>query len=134
MKYIKAKITKLLVDFLENDYRRINHALNVLEQAEIILKTKKNYDEDIIIACSLLHDIGIKQSEKEYGYNNSKTQEQFGPQEAENLLKKIDFPEDKIMKVKEIIGNHHSPSRYNYVELEILKEADRIVNLNEKEP
>ena len=32
------------------------------------------------------------------------------------------------MKVCEIIGNHHSPSRYDYVELEILKEADRIVN------
>ncbi len=134
MKYIKAKIIKLLVDFFENDYRRINHGLNVLVQAEMILKTKENYDEDIIIACSLLHDIGIKQSEIKFGYNNGNTQEQFGPNEAENLLNKIDFPKDKILKVKEIIGNHHSPSKYNYIELEILKEADRIVNLNEKEP
>jgi len=33
--------------------------------------------------------------------------------------------------VKEIVGNHHSPSRYDYPELEVLKEADRIVNREE---
>jgi acetyl esterase len=33
--------------------------------------------------------------------------------------------------VKDIIGNHHSPSRYGYPELALLKEADRIVNRDE---
>jgi hypothetical protein len=31
-----------------------------------------------------------------------------------------------------VIGNHHSPSRYDYPELVVLKEADRIVNRDEK--
>jgi hypothetical protein len=35
--------------------------------------------------------------------------------------------------VCEIIGNHHSRSRYDYVELKVLKEADRIVNKMEDE-
>ena len=132
MKYLKAKTIKLLTDFFETDFRRINHAISVLEETEkILVKTNIDYDEDIAIVCALLHDVGIKQSEKELGYNNGKTQEQFGPAAAGILLEKIDFPEEKIIKVKEIIGNHHSKSRYDYIELEILKQADRIVNNNE---
>ena len=47
---------------------------------------------------------------------------------AEMLLNSIGFSQCKTMKVCEIIANHHSPSRHDYVELKILKEADRIVN------
>ena len=131
MKYTEAKILKLLVDFFQEDYRRINHAIRVLSYAKEIMNHKEKGDEDIIIACALLHDIGIKPSEEKLGYNNGKTQEEFGPPIAENLLKKIDFPSEKIRKVKEIIGNHHSLSKYDYIELEIIKEADKIVNIKE---
>jgi hypothetical protein len=34
----------------------------------------------------------------------------------------------KIEIIKNIIGNHHSPSRYDYPELALLKKADQIVN------
>ena len=128
MKYVKAKVMKLLADFFDEDYRRIDHALEVLRKAESIMKNWSDYDEDIVIACALLHDVGIKPSEEMLGYNNGKTQEEYGPPVAEALLRNIDFPKSKIRKVKEIIGNHHSKSRYDYTELLILKEADRIVN------
>ena len=127
MYYYKGKITKLLVDYFENDFRRITHALEVLKYAEKIMEDKGNYDYDIVIASALLHDIGIKQSEQLLGYNNGKTQEEYGPPMAEELLKNINFPTEKITKVCEIIGNHHSRSRYDYIELIILKEADLIV-------
>lgn len=131
MDYCKGKIAKLLVDYFGNDFRRITHALEVMKYAERIMENRENYDYDIVISCSLLHDVGIKPSEAILGYNNGKTQEEYGPPVAEELLKSIDFPHDKTVKVCEIIGNHHSPSRYDYVELEILKEADRIVNKRE---
>lgn len=132
MEYLKAKIIKLMVDFFDDDYRRITHALSVLERAKDIQKDEYNYDEEIVIACCLLHDVGIKQSEEELGYNNGKTQEKYGPPAAEALLKRIGFPEEKSEKVKQIIGNHHSASKYEYVELRLLKEADRIVNREER--
>jgi HD superfamily phosphodiesterase len=128
MDYCKGRITKLLVDYFGNDFRRITHALEVLKYAEAISENKHDYDYDIVIATALLHDVGIKPSEEKFGFNNGKTQEEYGPPVAEELLKGIDFPPEKIVKVCEIIGNHHSRSRYDYVELEILKEADRIVN------
>ena len=128
MDYCKGKITKLLVDYFGNDFRRITHALEVLKHAEIIMENTPDCDVDIVVASALLHDVGIKPSEEKFGYNDGKTQEEFGPPVADEMLKSIGFPDDKIIKVCEIIGNHHSASRYDYAELKLLKEADRVVN------
>jgi HD superfamily phosphodiesterase len=131
MDHCKGRIVKGLVDFFGNDFRRITHALEVLREAERIMAERQGWDLEIVTAAALLHDVGIKPSEALLGYNNGKTQEQYGPPVAEELLKGMGFPEEKITKVCQIIGNHHSRSRYDYVELEILKEADRIVNRQE---
>jgi HD superfamily phosphodiesterase len=128
MDYCKGKVVKLLVDYFGNDFRRITHALEVLKYTERIMKDAEGCDYEILIASALLHDIGIKRSEELLGYNNGKTQEEYGPPVAGELLRGIGFPSGKIVKVCEIIGNHHSPSRYDYVELRILREADRTVN------
>ena len=128
MEYVKGKIAKLLTDYFERDFRRITHALEVLKYAEKIAESEQGYDYDVLIASALLHDVGIKPSEEIHGYNNGKTQEKYGPPVAKELLGRIDFSAEKAARVCEIIGNHHSPSRYDYPELRILKEADRIVN------
>ncbi len=128
MDYCKGKIAKLLIDYFGNDFRRINHALEVLKYAENIMENSENCDYEVLVASALLHDVGIKKSEELFGFNNGKTQEEYGPPIAASLLESISFPPEKTQKVCEIIGNHHSRSRYDYVELKILKEADRIVN------
>lgn len=128
----RAKIVRVLTRYFGADDRRIEHALCVLSQAERIMDDYPACDSEIVIACALLHDVGIKVSEEKHGYNNGKTQEEYGPPVAEELLNSISFPPEKIKTVKDIIGNHHSPSRYDYVELEILKKADKIVNRAEK--
>ncbi len=129
MDYLKGRVTKVLVDYFGEDFRRITHALEVLKYAEKILEGgSEEGDPDIVIASALLHDVGIKPSEEILGYNNGKTQEKYGPPVAEELLDAIGFPREKTAIVCAIIGNHHSPSRYEFVELKILKEADRIVN------
>ena len=128
MDYCKGRVIKALVDYFENDFRRITHALEVLKYSEAIMESAAGADYEVVIAVALLHDVGIKRSEELLGYNNGQTQEEYGPPIADELLKQIGFPRDKIVKVCEIIGNHHSLSRYGYVELRILKKADRIVN------
>ena len=133
MDYCKGKITKLLVDYFGSDFRRITHALEVLKYAEKIMESTEGCDYEVLIASAILHDVGIKPSEEKLGYNNGKTQEEYGPPVAEELLGGIGFPPEKIAKVCRIIGNHHSPSQYDYIELKVLKEADRIVNKMEGE-
>jgi putative nucleotidyltransferase with HDIG domain len=132
MKHLRAKVTRLLVDTFANDDRRIEHALSVLHHADLLIENYPGCDPDIVIASALLHDIGIKESEEKHGYNNGTTQEQYGPPLAGELLASIGFPAEKIEIVKNIIGNHHSPSRYDYPELALLKKADQIVNRAEE--
>ncbi len=132
MDYPRARIVKLLIGFFDEDNRRIEHALRVLHHADRIMAQRGSCDPEIVVACALLHDVGIKVSEEKLGYSNGQTQEQYGPPAAEALLRPIGFPQEKITIVKNIIGNHHSPSRYDYPELEVLKQADLIVNRDEK--
>jgi HD superfamily phosphodiesterase len=132
MQNIRSHIIRVLIEFFGTDNQRIEHALRVLYHAEKIMEDNESCDSEIVIASALLHDVGIKISEERLGQNTGKTQEEFGPPAAEELLRAIEFPADKIEKIKEIIGNHHSPSRYDYIELEILKQADKIVNTGEK--
>jgi putative nucleotidyltransferase with HDIG domain len=132
MKYLRAKLTRLLIDTFGNDDRRIEHALSVLRHADLLMENYPGCDPDIVAASALLHDIGIKESEEKHGYNNGVTQEQYGPPVAGELLASIGFPAEKIEIVKNIIGNHHSPSRYDYPELALLKKADQIVNRAEE--
>lgn len=125
---LKGRLIKLLVDFFETDYRRIAHAVEVMQQTELLLPHYTDVDREVLLASALLHDVGIKPSEAELGYNDGATQEAYGPAVAQTLLESIHFDSDKTKKVTEIVGNHHSRSRYPYVELEILKLADLIVN------
>jgi HD superfamily phosphodiesterase len=131
VKYLHAQLVRLLVEYFGSDNRRIEHALGVLQHAERVMVDHPECDEDIVIASALLHDVGIKESEEKLGYNNGKTQEEYGPPIAGELLNSIGFPPDKIDIVKSIIGNHHSPSRYEYPELVVLKKADQTVNKEE---
>lgn len=132
MEYPRARIVKLLIEFFGEDNRRIEHALRVLHHADRVMAEHSSCDPEIVVACALLHDVGIKVSQEKLGYSNGHTQEEYGPAAAEALLRSIRFPQEKTQVVKDIIGNHHSPSRYDYPELEVLKQADLIVNRDEK--
>ncbi len=133
MKHLRAKVVRVLAEHFGSDDRRIEHALRVLHHADTLMASHPACDPDIVIACALLHDVGIKASEDKHGYNDGKTQEKYGPPVAETLLNSIGFPPEKIEIVKNIIGNHHSPSRYDYPELGVLKDADQIVNRDEND-
>ena len=132
MNCLRAKLVRVLIEYFGADDRRIEHALRVLHHADRLTAAHPGCDADIVIASALLHDIGIKVSEERHGYNNGRTQEEYGPPVAGDLLDSIGFPAAKTQIVKNIIGNHHSPSRYDYPELAVLKEADQIVNRDER--
>lgn len=132
MKYLRAQLVRVLVEYFGDDDRRIEHALGVLGCAERIMERRPECDEEVVIAAALLHDVGIRVAEERYGHATGRTQEEYGPPVAGELLASIGFPPDRTEIVMDIIGNHHSPSRYDYPELDVLKEADRCVNRNEE--
>lgn len=126
-------INKLFVsmtDYFKGDQKRINHFVKVHSFAKLIGKME-NIDEKslFILECaSLTHDIGIKKGEELYNRNDGKIQEQLGPKEAEKMMKNLDFQQDVIDRIMFLIANHHTYKSIESIDLQILVEADFLVN------
>jgi len=117
-----------------NDVKRINHSLKVLGYAQAILKgeTLNETLKKIILYTAVLHDIGIKESERKYNSSAWNYQEIEGPPVAEKMLLELNVSSDIIERVCFIIGNHHSYDKIDGIDFQILVEADFLVNIYEK--
>ncbi len=119
-------------EVFQDDNRRIEHALAVLDYAEQI-QTVEGGDPLVVKAAAILHDIGILQAEQKHGSSAGKYQELEGPPIAEQILRKNDIDDDKIEHIGKIIANHHSDRELDTTEFRIVWDADRIVNLREEQ-
>ncbi|PBC88761.1 HD domain-containing protein [Caldicellulosiruptor bescii] len=122
-----------MIKYFKNDVRRINHALKVFSFARLIGKAegldgKKQY---ILEAAALLHDIGIKMCEQKYNSTAGHLQEIEGPEVAKEILSHIDVEKHKLERILFLIGNHHSYSKIDDIDFQILVEADFLVNIYE---
>jgi HD superfamily phosphodiesterase len=124
---------KDMIKYFRNDVKRINHALKVYDFA-CLISNENNVDKDkqqIIAITALLHDIGIKEAERKYQSSSSNYQEQEGPAIARKILAPYNINENIVDRVCYIIGNHHTYSKIDGIDFQILVEADFIVNIFE---
>ncbi len=127
---------KAMIDYFESDPKRIQHFVKVHSFAKLIGQLE-NLDEAslfLLEAAAFVHDIGIKNSEIKYNNCNGKNQEKEGYGESIKILSKLDFPKETVEKIAYIVAHHHSYGNIdiNNIELQILIEADFIVNLYEE--
>lgn len=122
-----------MITYFGNDVRRINHALKVYSFARLIaLQEDASEDQLFIIeAASLLHDIGIKVSEEKYNSSSGKYQELEGPSVASELLQYMTIQTEQLERIRFLIGSHHSYSKIDNIDFQILVEADFLVNIFE---
>ncbi len=94
-------------------YRVLNNCLKIAKEFKIV-------DYDVLITSALLHDIG-RDGEKE-------KHNEIGAEMAENFLKSINFPEEKISLVYHAIINHNNGSygKQKTLEAKILYDADKL--------
>ena len=94
-------------------------------------------DEDtlfILESAALVHDIGIRASEKKYGHQNGKLQEQEGPAIAREMLTRLGgFTDHQIERICWLVGHHHTYHVCEDLDYQILIESDFLVNLFEDE-
>lgn len=126
-KVIKQELLRELEEYFGSDAKRINHAKKVLEYAEEFL-AKEPADNLIVIAASILHDVGIKIAEEKYGSSAGCYQEKEGPAVARRILGKLNFNERDIREICGIIARHHSPGKIKSKNFEIVYKADCMVN------
>ena len=126
----KEILLREMEEFFGGDIRRINHAKTVLKYAGLILKSEEG-DEGVVAAAAILHDVGIREAERKYGFSAGDLQEKEGPPIARKILEKTGGKKEFIDEVCRIIGSHHSPGKIDSVNFRIILDADLITNLQE---
>ena len=124
-----------MIRYFDKDVRRINHALKVYDFACLIAH-ESGIDKEtrqVIKIAALLHDIGIKEAERKYNSSDSRYQEQEGPAVARAILEPYHLDEKLVDRICYIIGNHHTYTKIDGIDFQILVEADFIVNIYEDE-
>lgn len=127
------KLKLAMIEYFAGDAKRIQHFLKVHELAGLIAAVE-GLDEKTrltVEAAAVVHDVGIKIGEKLYGVCTGKQQEQLGPPMAKRMLADAGFPEDVTERACYLVGHHHTYENIDGVDLQILIEADFLVNLYE---
>ena len=123
-----------MIDYNNGDPKRIQHTTKVHAYASMIGKCE-GLDEEtqfILESAALVHDIGIRASEKKYGHQSGKLQEQEGPAVASELLMRLGgFTDQQIERICWLVGHHHTYHVCEDLDYQILIEADFLVNLYE---
>ena len=120
-------------EYDRGDPKRIQHLIKVYQLAGLIARSEKVTDTELrtVEAAAILHDIGIHEGERLYGRNDGKIQEQLGPDIADRLLEQVGGYGDIRGRVLYLIAHHHTYTDIDGIDLQILIEADFLVNLYE---
>lgn len=115
------------------DRRRIQHALKVLAFAERIMDGEGVDDamRKTITITALLHDTGIKIAEQKYNSAAGPYQELEGPPVVREIMQRRGEAVPIIERVAYIVGGHHTPSKNDGLDFQIIWEADLLVNIEE---
>ena len=122
-----------MIRFYQGDPRHIQHFVKVHSFSRLIGQAEGLDEEQMYIleAAALVHDIGIKIGMEKYGRSDGKVQEQEGPAAAREMMTRLGFRENVISRVEYLVGHHHTYKDIDGMDLQILIEADFIVNLYE---
>ena len=127
----KEALVRAMEDYFDRDVGRIKHAGRVMDYAERILAEEEGADPNVVLAAAVLHDIGIRNAEARHGSSAARHQEEEGPPVARDLLIRLDYPEQFIEEVCDIIGHHHHPRDEETMNFKVLYDADLLVNIEE---
>ena len=126
-------VLQAMILYDAGDPARIQHFIKVHSFARII-GTAEGLDDKTLFtleSAAVIHDIGIKKAEAQFGRCDGPLQEKLGPPEAEALLRSCGLPEDTVQRVCWLCAHHHTYHPIGGIDHQILIEADFLVNLYE---
>jgi HD superfamily phosphodiesterase len=128
-----GELVKAMIEYNKGDVLRINHLLKVYAFAKAIGEME-NLDAEtqkILEIAAITHDIGIRNSERNYKKSTGAYQQIEGPPEARILLNDLGISSSIIERVCYLIAHHHTYLEHGDIDYQILIEADFLVNAHE---
>ncbi|MCI5210093.1 MAG: HDIG domain-containing protein, partial [Candidatus Electrothrix sp. ATG2] len=126
--FFRDRVGLAMRKYFGEDIRRVRHAEDVAEQAEIIARAEGGGDMMVIMAAAYLHDIGLREAERKFNSSAAQYQHSEGPPVAREILTQLQAEPELINEVCDIIGHHHAPRDEETVNFMVLYDADLIVN------
>ena len=128
-----SQLTMAMITLYSGDPKRIQHFMKVYAFAKMIAEEEQigSKQREIIEAAALVHDVGIHAAEKKHHSAAGKYQEIEGPPIARAMLMALEFSPPLINRVCDIVAHHHTYDQIDAVDLQIIVEADFIVNAYE---
>ena len=128
-----SRVMERMVAYFGHDARRINHALKVFSFAWMIGSREgvSTGVQETIACTALLHDIGIHEAEQKYHSAAGEYQQMEGPPIARKILSDLGADPGLINRVCFITGNHHTYTKIDGIDFQVLVEADFLVNIFE---
>ena len=122
-----------MIEYFSDDIKRINHSLKVYGFAKAIAAGEKVAGQTLetLETAAILHDIGIHEAERRHNSTAGEFQELEGPPIARVILKELDVDDIIADRICKLVGSHHSYSKIDGIDFQILVEADFLVNINE---
>jgi predicted HD phosphohydrolase len=122
-----------MVRYFGDDIKRIGHAFKVSGFAQAILAGEGIGGETEFTTelAALLHDIGIREAELKHHSAAAYFQEMEGPAVARTIMNECGIPGAVLERVCFIVGNHHTYTKIDGTDFQILVEADFLVNVQE---
>lgn len=127
----KEILTLAMKEYYGDDKGRIDKALKVLRTAEDILE-RENGNAKVVIAASILYDIGVHDLEKNFETDKESDQEKYNLPSVQNILERSGSKKKLIDEVCHIIGNHRHPEKFNTSNANIVYDAIHIVNFKDE--
>lgn len=132
-KMMIAELIKEMCAYESGEPRRINHFIKVHSYARVIglLEGLPPEQQFILEVAAVVHDIGIKISLDKYNSDDGHYQQIEGPPIADDMLARLGFAKDVIERVHFLIAHHHIYTDIEWIDYQILVEADFLVNIYE---
>ncbi|OOM78573.1 HD domain-containing protein [Clostridium sp. BL-8] len=120
------KIVEIVKDKLTCSAHNLDHVFRVYNLCLLLAKYEENVDLEILIPAALLHDIArVEESSDKTGEIDHAV---LGSVFAENILRKLEYEEEKIEKIKHCITSHRfrTGNEPNTIEAKILFDSDKL--------
>lgn len=124
---LKDRVAVEMKRFFGNDFKRIAHAGKVARYAEKILY-QEGGDPAVVLSAAYLHDIGLHGTKPGEGDGHA----QKGSDIASDIMKGLGARQELADEVRDIVARHHDAGPEDGLNLRIVCDADRIVNLQER--
>lgn len=119
-------IIDIVSDRLSCSAHNLDHVFRVHKLCLLIAKSEEDVDLNILIPAALLHDIA--RVEESLNKTGSLDHAILGAEKAEEILRKLDYTEEQVKRIKHCIVAHRfrSGNEPKTIEAKVLFDADKL--------